>query len=355
MGAVVAADLGWAIVVAAGSAGRLWGPVGGVVATVLYCGASVGCLMTRGHAAWRLGGALVVGLWVCVFAVYASLPLLYLVVVVAPLRMRLGQAMTSTALAVCGFAFVGSTYWLPRGSVAGIGIGLVAAFLISALANQIGVTRRQLTEVARARADEAMLAERQRLAREVHDVLAHSLSAQIVHLEGTRLLLQLNKADAAQVLSRVTRAGELARDGLREARRAVVALRGDTAPMVGQLVGLVDEFRAVTGHRCTLAFTGDDNFRPEHAAASTVVRVAQEALSNVRRHAPGADVAIVLHRDRECLELDIRDSGPSRPRPPIASGGYGLAGMRERAELLGGRLHAGPDGAGFRVRLRIPT
>lgn len=100
--------------------------------------------------------------------------------------------------------------------------------------------------------------------------------------------------------------------------------------------------------------------RPLSAEASqTVRRVEQEALTNVRKHAPGATVRILLAYGEGEVALDVRDSGApgaAGPAELTASGcGYGLLGMRERAELLGGSLEAGPDGKGYVVRLGVPT
>jgi signal transduction histidine kinase len=356
VGAVVAVYLVWGVVATAMSATALWGWHSGAVAAVLYCIALWCCLSAwrRAPSIWlRLGIAVAIGLVVCAVTDYSGLPLLFMVVVIAPLRMPLGHAVALSLSATCGFVALSLPRGTPTAEAMGIGSGQASMFLIAALANQIGVTRRQAVAMVRARSDEAVLAERQRLAREIHDVLAHSLSAQIVHLEGTRLLLQQENRHT-QVLERVAEAGELARRGLREARRAVAALRGDRTSLIAQLAELAAEFRAVTGDPCTLDID-DDVACDSSTAAPTVLRTAQEALSNVRRHAPGAAVTITLHRNGKWLELGVHDTGPPGRDTPFAESGYGLVGMRERAELLGGHLDAGPEGTGFRVRLRVPA
>ncbi|MFI6454602.1 LuxR C-terminal-related transcriptional regulator [Streptosporangium amethystogenes] len=109
--------------------------------------------------------------------------------------------------------------------------------------------------LAEARAGEAVLAERARLAREVHDILAHSQSAQIVHLEGARLLLE--RGDDPAALDRVERAVRLARTGLEETRRALDALRGEELPLAERLERLAVEFRSVTGAPCAVSVTGN--------------------------------------------------------------------------------------------------
>jgi signal transduction histidine kinase len=198
------------------------------------------------------------------------------------------------------------------------------------------------------------LAERQRIAREIHDILAHTLSAQVVQLEGARLLLRRQGEDGAEVLARVEQAQRLARDGLHETRRALESLRGDLAPLTVALPRLVSDGGA------SYAVEGEvRELGPEVALAFH--RTVQEALTNVRKHAPGAHTAVTLRYRADGCEVEITDSGGTGPADLAGAGsGYGLAGMRERAELLGGTLEAGPypvgpDGKGFRVWLRIPA
>ncbi|MFI0982834.1 sensor histidine kinase [Streptomyces sp. NPDC021093] len=203
-----------------------------------------------------------------------------------------------------------------------------------------------------AEAESAALAERARIAREIHDVLAHSLSAQMVHLEAARLLIEREPQGAFRdgVLERVVAARGMAREGLAETRQALSALRGDMVPVEDYLreLGAVERAEVqVSGERQKL--TAD--------ASQAVRRVAQEALTNVRKHAPGAEVRILLAYGPGEVALEIRDSGRSDARGELAAtgAGYGLLGMRERAELLGGTLEAGQEGEGFVVRLRMPV
>ena len=199
-----------------------------------------------------------------------------------------------------------------------------------------------------AEAESAALAERARIAREIHDVLAHSLSAQLVHLEAARLLIERG-AGRDQILERVVAARGMARDGLAETRQALSALRGDMTPLeefLTQLVGTADGAEAtVSGERRALSAE----------ASQAVRRVAQEALTNVRKHAPGAKVRMRLEYGEDQVTLVVRDSGGSPGELTASGGGYGLLGMRERAELLGGSLDAGPDDEGFVVTLKVPV
>ncbi|MFJ1648387.1 sensor histidine kinase [Streptomyces sp. NPDC088258] len=225
-----------------------------------------------------------------------------------------------------------------------------------------------------AEAETAALAERARIARDIHDVLAHSLSAQLVHLEAARLRIEQEPHGPFrdQILERVVAARSMAREGLAETRQALSALRGEMAPLGDHL----RELAATDGAEVDVEGVP----RPLRAEVSqTVRRVAQEALTNVRKHAPGARVSILLSYGAEDVTLVVRDSGGRARGPaglPASGSGYGLLGMRERAELLGGTLEAGPAGPGgpsgsggrgaaqgsgapdekgFSVRLRVPA
>ncbi|HEY3507308.1 MAG TPA: sensor histidine kinase [Actinocatenispora sp.] len=231
--------------------------------------------------------------------------------------------------------------------VAVFGYSMRSARQRAADAERLLASERQARE-ATARAE--LLAERQRLAREIHDILAHTLSAQVVQLEGARMLLSRG-ADAPAVLTRVEQAQRLARDGLDETRRALDSLRGRARPLDEALPALATDAGAA------YASEGDArDLGPEVSLA--IVRTVQEALTNARKHAPGAAVTVRLRYADDATSVEIVDTGARGEVGDLATtgGGYGLAGMRERAELLGGALSADPlaDG-GFRVRLRIPA
>ena len=214
-------------------------------------------------------------------------------------------------------------------------------------------TQRLLVQERAARAAEAesaALAERARIAREIHDVLAHSLSAQLVHLEAARVMLDAG-ADRAQLRERIVAARRMAQDGLAETKQALSALRGEFVP-VGEFLKTLAEADGATVEIEGLA-------RPLGAEAGVAVRrTAQEALTNIRKHAPGAPCEIRLAYLEGSVELEVRNGAGTRPDAAEltrSGSGLGLIGMRERAELLGGSLMAGPDGDGFKVLLRVPT
>jgi signal transduction histidine kinase len=212
----------------------------------------------------------------------------------------------------------------------------------------------ELEETRGAELRAAALAERQRLARDMHDVLAHSLSGLLLQLEGARLLAVSNPADE-RLAGTIDRAHELARSGLDEARRAIGMLRDDELPGPDRLAVLTASFQADTGVPARFTSSGSPG-ELASAARLALYRVTQEALTNVRKHARPARVEVRLSCLGDELTLTIEDfsATPARPSATPQGDGYGLTGMRERAELLGGTLDAGPTDTGFLVRLRVP-
>ncbi|KUL52320.1 histidine kinase [Streptomyces sp. NRRL F-4489] len=269
-------------------------------------------------------------------------------------RLPLSAAVPCSAVALGAYAVVNTDNWLTT-AVTTVGLGL-AGYVIRLDAEARGNAHRLLAQERAARkaeAETAALAERGRIAREIHDVLAHSLSAQLVHLEAARQLIQRStdlEADREQLLERVVACRGMAREGLDGTREALSALRGEMAPVEDFLRDLT----AAEGAR--LDVVGDQRALPAEAGLA-VRRVAQEALTNVRKHAPGARVSVRLEYAEGSVGLVVRDSGGrGKPGELARSGsGYGLLGMRERAELLGGTLESGPDEEGFVVRLRVPA
>jgi signal transduction histidine kinase len=264
-------------------------------------------------------------------------------------RLPLAAAVPVTSVALASFSAFNNDVWLTTAATV-VGMAL-AGYVLRLDAEARGSAQRLLAQERAARAAEAesaALAERSRIAREIHDVLAHSLSAQLVHLEAARLLIE-NGADREKILERVVAARGMARNGLAETRQALSALRGELTPLEDFLSELVT---GTDGAEVTV--TGER--RPLPAEASQAVRrVAQEALTNVRKHALGAKVQLRLDYSDHEVTLNVRDSGGLSGELTGSGGGYGLLGMRERAELLGGSLDAGPDEEGFVVTLKVPV
>lgn len=263
-------------------------------------------------------------------------------------RLPLLAAAVCVAVAMVGFVAYNNDNWLVTGLIV-VGLTL-AGYTLRLDAEARGNAQRLLAQeraAHTAEAETAALAERARIAREIHDVLAHSLSAQLVHLEAARLLIE-GEAARDQILERVVAARSMAREGLAETRQALSALRGEMTPVEDFLRELV------VSDRASVSVTGTRRALPAEASQA-VRRVAQEALTNVRKHAPGAKVFVRLGYGEGEVTLDVRDSGAPPGELAASGAGYGLLGMRERAELLGGSLTAGPGEEGFIVTLKVPT
>ncbi|MGH2862201.1 MAG: sensor histidine kinase [Solirubrobacteraceae bacterium] len=200
----------------------------------------------------------------------------------------------------------------------------------------------------------ARLEESARIARTIHDVLAHTLAGLVIQLEATDALLAQG-TEAETIRERVQRAHGLAREGLQEARRAVGALRGDaaaSAPAPAAISALIGQYE----HPIEFTVSGDAE-RLQGPAGEAVLRVIQEALTNIRKHAPGAAVTVEVAVAVAALEVTVENRAlvsVARPSLAASGGGYGLRGMRERAAELGGSLTAGPTREGWRVALHLP-
>jgi signal transduction histidine kinase len=206
--------------------------------------------------------------------------------------------------------------------------------------------------VANALVEHTARGERARIARELHDVVAHHISMIAVQAETARLTTPDLSPLGAQRFSEI---GDRARSGLTEMRRLLGVLKEGTAdlkpqPQLTQLVDLLDDARLSAGARLIVSGAPVPLDPGVELAA---YRIVQEALTNVRRHAPGAAVDVELRYGKE-LRVRIRDNGPGTT---TNSAGHGLAGMRERAAAVGGTLRAGPPDAvgGFLVEAVLPV
>lgn len=211
--------------------------------------------------------------------------------------------------------------------------GLIIVKLVGALR----VQRRALAENAITRERLAMSEERRRLARELHDTLAHTLSAVAVQLEGVDSLWD---EDPARARSMLKRSLQSARSGLTEARRSIDALRSSPIEEQGLTAALADLCRSVSESSsvtATLVVDGVDGLAPD--VEHTAYRIAREALTNAVRHAGAATAMVELRDHGDRILLSIRDDGTGfDPDGNIDEDRHGLRGMHERAELIGGRL-----------------
>ncbi len=201
-------------------------------------------------------------------------------------------------------------------------------------------------------AERSAAAERNRIARDLHDVLAHSLTVSLLHLSSARLAVEHDPAEAAEALAEAER---LSRRSLDEVRSVVGLMRPDVtsgsgATPVEGIDGvdrLIDDFRRA-GVEVRLSREGQLDRLPATTGA-IVYRIAQESLTNAAKHAPGFAVAVDLAVADGAVELTVDSAGP-----PGQGSGLGMQGMRERAHAVGGECSAGPRGDGWRVRATLP-
>lgn len=234
-------------------------------------------------------------------------------------------------------------------------LGLVGSLLSRSRADQeqTEVLLARLEDARDAQLEAATLAERARVARELHDVLAHSLSGLAIQLEAARKLLQRDGV-GSELQDVVDRAAALAKGGLTDARRAVDALRGGDMASVEHLPELVSHYRDDLGLPVCLAVRGDP--RPLTTGASLALyRAAGEALTNVVRHAPGSLASVTVTWRPGEVRLVV-DNEMVDGAVPLAAPGprWGLAGIGERVALVGGRSSAGPTATGWQVQVTVP-
>jgi signal transduction histidine kinase len=212
-----------------------------------------------------------------------------------------------------------------------------------------------LADAERAREEHARaaaLAERTHAAREIHDILAHGLGALVLQLDALEAVLGAEPLDRKRAAELLVRARALAVEGLVEAKQAVGTLRTDAPPVLETLRQLV---ATTTGG--VLEISGNPRPMPPELSVA-LRRAAQEGLANAGKHAPGAAAAVQLAFATDEIVLTVTDQGcPEGSGPgPLSEtgGGYGLEGLRERAELIGGTLVAGPHDTGWRLTLSVP-
>jgi signal transduction histidine kinase len=248
--------------------------------------------------------------------------------------------------------------WQPIRLV-GITLGIL---LVVGIGEAVRTRRERFAEISRRfaeRQQSEVQAERVRIARELHDVLAHSLSQINVQASVGLHLMDKQPGTAADALASIK---ETSKTALDEVRSVLGVLRAEggvdpAAPLVpepdlSRLGGLV---ASVTARGLKVTLSNELESMPSAAIQLALYRIAQESLTNVLRHAAATTATLRLVEDGGFYLLSVRDNGSGPGAPKHDSGGRGLLGMRERAELLGGRLEAGAaGGGGFLVTARIP-
>jgi len=288
---------------------------------------------------------------------------------------RLGYARAQLPAALIAAAFVALALVDAASGASEVPVLLAAGAPIAAWAGSAlrgrgeTVARRAESEaIAGSLLEHTARGERARISRELHDVVAHHISMIAVQAETARLTTPGLSEVGVQRFAAI---GDTARSALTEMRRLLGVLREDTAsevpdrtpqPGLAQLNVLLDEARDASGTATRLIVSGRVAVL-DPGVELAAYRIIQEALTNARRHAPGAAVDVELRYETSQLYLKVRDNGPGpvasaadQPGSDLAPGGHGLPGMRERAAAVGGTLHTGlAAGGGFFVAARLPA
>jgi signal transduction histidine kinase len=330
------------------------------------------CWRFRAPATVAVAVTVVASVWVLVmFSAKAQPPIepwLALLVSVFALASRVDGRRLQVAASIASGLFLAGEV---RGELAGQGTGnvlpaVVFYVLIFVLGRVVHAHRRdasgqqdraeRLEREQEALAARAVAAERSRIARELHDVIAHSLSVIVVQAAAERRVLGPGRDSTAETLDSIEQAG---RQAMTELRRLLGLLRksdGELSlapqPGLGELADLVAEVREA-GVEVDVRTDGDLAVLPR-GLDLTAYRIIQECLTNVLKHAAAHRVEISLRCPGRCLDIDVTDDGTSARAP--SPGGFGLLGMRERVSVYGGTVQAGHrEGGGFEVHARLPV
>jgi signal transduction histidine kinase len=277
-------------------------------------------------------------------------------------RRRFATAAGAAVLTVLVWQAAGLAAGQPWGDVVPSTLFLVGALVVGTLlgsSRSHAVEQRVRAEDAErgleAHASAAVAVERARMARELHDVIAHALTGIVVEA-GVEARVDDGTGDARATLRSIEQRG---REAMTELRRLLGLLREEgqgppdaPLPSLGSAGSLVAAARR-SGHAVALHVSGDVDTVPP-ALQLAAYRILQEALTNVTRHAPGASVVVTVERCGHLLTLRVVDDG-ARGAPVLAPGGMGLTGMHERARVFDGELVAGPTESGFAVEARLPV
>jgi signal transduction histidine kinase len=357
--------VGWALVSRALDGGAGWVAVVGLTGVAAWL-VDAALLPRSGALFWtliavRLAAGAVSGPPSDVTGLVPGLVAL-LVIIAAPTRSLVLTVVTPlsvvalSAVSVIVSPLLGAPVGL--GAVIGTGVALFVSVLGALSRRQFRAGEEQTRQLLHERLESAQerervaaLAERSRIARDLHDVLAHSLGGLVLQLDATEALLESGRTDEA--LARVRSARGLAAAGLEDARGAVAALRdpeldADPAEALARLVATHREL----GGRAELTVSGSPgDLAPERAAA--LHAAAREALTNARRYAPDSSVELRLEWSQASVALRVSSALPVVPVRSVG-GGYGLRGIDERMRAAGGRSTAGPSDGSFVLTAEMP-
>ncbi|TDU05975.1 signal transduction histidine kinase [Streptomyces sp. 846.5] len=317
---------------------RLLGPVLGMVVAA----GGLGCTLPHGDGmvAFAVVGALVVG---------SDLELL-------PACIVAGTGIVTVAFGAIALGDgIGTTIGYPLLLVVGLLLGRTRrGYQVQAEQSAALLAQYEQLQLQQRRTE--VLDERARIAREIHDVLAHSLGALGIQIQVARAVLT-DSQDIDKAVELLAAAQRMASEGLVETRRAVHALRTDQLPLDQEIARAADTH--ARRHGAAVAVDIDGTPRPLPADATlALLRIVQEALVNAAKHAPGQPVTVGLRCTDALTVVTVTNPVGHGPRPASnagsIAGGYGLIGMRERLRLLNGTLTAGPQGDVWTVTAQLP-
>ncbi|MEV8515126.1 histidine kinase [Dactylosporangium sp. NPDC051484] len=336
---------------------RYW--LAGGAAAVLVCALA---LVRRRQRAWTTAAALgiaglaIAGAWVFHLPAEPGPAVALALAVLIGSALRALSPMPAGALAAGGLAVVAVAYLAARPHSSGA--SAVVAMNVTAWLGSVavGLALRLLDDRAAATAEKVRQNERLELAQELHDVVAHHITGMLIQAQAAHLVARKNPRQVTESLAGIETAGT---EALRAMRRLVGLLRDtDDAPPASagpeQLGVLVERFNR-QGPPVRLRLPDESAAWPPEVA-STVYRIVREALTNVARHAPDAhSVTVTVGQNPSGLTVEVLDDAPRGGARVAQRGGYGLIGMRERVETLGGTLHAGPrPDTGWSVLATLP-
>jgi signal transduction histidine kinase len=297
-------------------------------------------------AGLQLKGATGVAAGVAVFLAITRLPSNARVGVGGAVTIGLGAAMASAG---------SSSSAVAAAMLVTVLLGVVALFMRRSRESQdqTELLLAQLEDARDEQARAAAVAERGRIASELHDVLAHSLSGAAIQLQGARKLADREHASPA-VSDAIDRASELVKSGVANARQAVGALRGDPLPTLAQLPTLIESYKADMNLDVTLRIEGEARTLPANSSLA-LYRGSQEALTNVARYAPGVCTTVTVRYESNRTRLSVDNGVSAAPPREGMGGGHGLEGLRDRIERAGGTMSAGPTADGWRVEIEVPA
>ncbi|MGW0178771.1 sensor histidine kinase [Nocardia sp. NPDC003345] len=296
------------------------------------------------------------------FAPFVLMVAIAEIAAIAPKRVSAPMALLAAA-ELAAFAALSEALWNNESLRVGVpmyALGILLGWLVGVMLQYQRLFLYQERENQNVRAERAATAERNRIAREVHDVIAHSLTVTLLHVTAARHALTTDR-DVDEAADALADAERLGRQAMADIRRTVGLLgSGPSAagaePGAEDIPALVDDF-ANAGLTVRRRLAGELR-AVSPAVGLALYRICQESLANSAKHAPGAAVDLLVEVGRRSVTVEVRNAvpggAPSSGSARLPGNGTGVAGMRQRAEGLGGRIAAGPDPGGWRVRAEFP-